>query len=161
MKKGPSLLNVRIVWAALMGSQFVYLAMLAFGLFPPPEVPPQPVMLTVLSGVAFINAVMSVMLPRVLVGPALGAARHRDGHLVGQDRSVLLPRAISVGFTGWIVGMAIAESIALFGLVLGVLGFSLLQAAPFFGLAALITLMKFPTESRFLVPFEEAISGRG
>ncbi len=158
--KPPGILQVRIVWAALLGSQALYLYLLVSGVFETPPEPPAPIMLTVVSAVAMVNGMASIFLPRFLLGQALGRMSEHDRALVQQGRDAILRRAFTMGFPAYIIGIALAEAVAIFGLVLGVMGFTLMTVLPFFAAGAVLTLTKFPTEGRFLAPLEEALSRR-
>lgn len=168
----PRLLTPRILWAALLFSQVIYFAMLAAGLFPRPPVPPEPAMLYGLAGAALVVAVLSWVLPawlwrsaaartnvatKPIETPARSAAyRAEVGPRGFADREAALTLAMQRGFTPFILGCALNESVALFGFVLGFLGFPLLTILPFFVISWLMMLPRFPTERAFLGPLARA-----
>jgi hypothetical protein len=170
----PSLLTPRILWLALLMSQGIYLGILQMpGIVQPPTQPPDPTMLIALAGAALTTAVMSFLLPRIL---RRGAARGSNIETVEtpgtaqsasyraplatargfQDRDAALREGLKQGMSPFIVGLALTESIALFGFVLGFLGHPLFSYLPFFAVAWLLMLVRFPTENTFLGPLADA-----
>jgi hypothetical protein len=142
----------RVLWTALMASLGIYVLMLYMVRWregaPPLPHPPDPVLLPVLSLVATTVAVMSFVMPRFLMKTAArGAKRPRPGEPIDPDllRS-LLPRLQ----TPFILGCALSEAVALFGFVLGFLGFPPLYVAPFFVAGAVLMAVRFPTPESFM-----------
>lgn len=170
----PSLLTPRILWLALLVSQGIYLAILQMpGIVQPPTEPPDPIMLLVFGGAAMMPAITSFVLPRLLRRAAARASRIETVETAGtaqsasyraplattrgfQDRDAALRTGLKQGMAPFIVSLALTESIALFGFVLGFLGHPLLSYLPFFVVAWLLMLVRFPTENTFLGPLADA-----
>ena len=103
----PSILTPRILWAALLFSQAIYVALIAGGILEAPSAPPDPMMLPVLGVVALGTAVVSFVLPRILhrnaVAQAMPTIQHQgmgpdDGRQQEQKKQEGLPqqgRAVS------------------------------------------------------------------
>ncbi len=153
-------MTMRILWAALLVSQGIYLGLVVGQVIPPPEEPPEPVLLTGLSAAAMFSAVLSILLPRMFYRQALAGPQfaHAEGMAQGPDG--VLGVALRLAFAPFIIGCALAESVAIYGLILGLIGFSLLTVAPFFAAGAMLMLVQFPTEGRFRGPMEEALAAR-
>lgn len=152
----PSMFQPRVIWAALLASQGIY-AFIMFGHFlEVPSEPPDPIMLPVLGGVAAMVAVMSFVLPRVLGRPAVAAAvadiRHRELQL-----PEIRKRAFMMGFTPFILSIALSEAVGIFGLVLFAVGYPLTTALVFTAASVVLIAVRFPTERAFLGPLEEAL----
>jgi hypothetical protein len=156
----PSMLQPRIIWAAIGFSQMIFAGLLFAGIFQRPAEPPQPILLTAIAAVAMVNAVLSLVLPRFLLGQAIRAMREREPALGDHGPDVVRRRAFQVSMTPTILGLALAESVSIFGLVIGVLGFGTWQAAPFFAAGIALTAIQFPMEGRFIRPVLEAYGVR-
>ncbi|MFO0681867.1 MAG: hypothetical protein U0234_07450 [Sandaracinus sp.] len=152
----PSILTPRILWAALLFSQAIYVALIAGGILEAPSAPPDPMMLPVLGVVALGTAVVSFVLPRILHRNAVAQAMPTIQHQGMGDLS-LLRAAYQAGFAPLIVSLALSEAVGIYGLVLAALGFPLLYCLPFSALGGVLTLVRFPTERGFLAPFEERL----
>lgn len=170
----PNLNTPRILWAALLFSQVLYFGLLAApGLLERPTTPAEPALFWPIALVAVVVAVTSWVLPAVfwrnafrgsapldtqpLEGGAQSAAYRAEMSARGfVDPQKALTLALQRGFTPFILGVALNESVALFGFVLGFLGHSLLTVLPFFLTAWLMMLPRFPTERMFLRPLARA-----
>jgi F0F1-type ATP synthase membrane subunit c/vacuolar-type H+-ATPase subunit K len=122
--------TMRILWAAIFGSTLALIAVLQ-------QVhvtaqPANPMMPIVFAIVALGCIGVGVMLPLT----TLRAAR-------AQNR--LRPAMYQ---TAAILGLALTESVALFGFVLAFLGFSPASYMPFFGVAWIIFVLRFPQSTR-------------
>ena len=152
----PSILVPRILWAALLGSQALYVALIVLGVLEAPSEPADPIMLPALGAVALGTSVASFVVPRILhrsaIAQALPAVQHQ-----GSGELAVIRAAYQAGMSPFIVSLALSEAVALYGLVLAALGFPVLYCLPFSGLGAMLTLVRFPTESAFLAPFEERL----
>jgi hypothetical protein len=158
-EQAPTLTTARIIWGALLASLGIYVALLVTGFGGPrPEEGPEPVMITALSAVAMFNSLASLLFPRYLLRQGLASSRDRLRELVGQPPEVIGQRAMTLGFAPMIIGLALAESVAIFGLILGLLGAPLLTVAPFFAAGAMLMLVQFPTMGRFRGPLDEALA---
>ena len=158
--KPLGLSQLRIVWAALLASQGIYAAILLGGVLEAPLEPPDPIMLPALGCVALFVAAASMLLPRYFLGQIPRLLTERDRGLREHGQAALFARAIQFAATPFIIGMALAEAVGIFGLVLGALGVPHLMALPFFALSVVLMLMKFPTERGVLEPLERAL-GQG
>jgi F0F1-type ATP synthase membrane subunit c/vacuolar-type H+-ATPase subunit K len=138
------LLVRRILWAALLVSQGIYVWVLAFsGAVPPPMEPPDPMLPMVLGAVALSVAVASFVVPMLLLRSASGASQHApSGRQQAHART----------FTPFIVSLAMSEAVSIFGLVAGYLGHPALVWAPFFAAGFVLTAWRFPTEGRMMGP---------
>lgn len=180
MNTGTPLGTLRVLWAALLGSNVVYVAVSeVLRAQRPLDAPPVDLtMVGALAVAALITAVVSVFLPGRLLRAAARVAPLATRTRLDPDPD---PFAAAQGFrrppptaTAWddpsaardaalrayrapfIVGMALAESISIHGLVLAVLGAPRLAVAPFFALGVALQLARFPTEERVTEAFAEA-----
>lgn len=170
--------TLRVLWAALLGSNAVYLVVSeVLREQRPPDAPPVDVTMVGALGLAsLIAAVVSVLLPgRLLRGAAQGAPlatraevssdplaatqgfrRAPPTAAAWDDPAAARDAALRAYRAPFIVGMALAESISINGLVLAALGAPRLTVAPFFALGAALQLARFPTEARVMEAFAEA-----
>lgn len=127
-----SLLVPRILWAALFASTLIYLIVLevvelqAGGSWQTLVYP--------LAFVAVTTAGASLMAPRMMLrrtASDTSTGTHDGGYL-----------------TTLIVALALAESVAIFGLVLGFLGAPPTVVVPFFAVAWILMIVRFPTKER-------------
>jgi F0F1-type ATP synthase membrane subunit c/vacuolar-type H+-ATPase subunit K len=127
-----SLFVPRILWAALFASTLIYLVVLevvelqADGSWEMLVYP--------LAFIAVTTAGASLMAPRMML------------RRTASDTSTRTPDG---GYlTSLIVGLALAESVAIFGLVLGFLGAPAIVVVPFFAVAWVLMIIRFPTRER-------------
>lgn len=179
----PRLQTMKIIWGALCASVVMYpLVLVASGHGDPSPRGPEPVLVTTLTVMALIVSALSVAMPRMLF-PQM--ARGRARALVSEDRAVtdegqhgfreaassVMTRTFSdpeaaegaahaVYFTRLILELALAEAVANFGVVLGILGLGLKTVLPFFAVALVLQLARFPTRDKVLTAFEEALGAR-
>jgi hypothetical protein len=175
----PALQTARIIWAALLTSTVIFFVALLVTR-PPIESPPEPSMLPILGVVAAVVAVVSFVLPAHLSRQALAAAKietreetvadpsradsdvlpYREAPTVTRrvpvDPGVAVRRALALHQTPLILGLALSESIALFGVVLGLVGFELPLVVPFFVLSWISIAARYPTLERAVRPLEQA-----
>ncbi len=174
------LLTARILWASLLLTNFIYLGVLAYlrsSRTPPPEPASTLVMGLAVAGLA--NAVMSFVLPRSihrraalatgtetregLMGDPLATQGFRtaaaSGRVFSDDRAARRA-AFQVFQSPFVVGMAMAESVSLFGFVLGFLGAEWAQVLPFFAVGIAAQAVRFPTLGRVEGMFEAAHGAR-
>ncbi|MGZ3424801.1 MAG: hypothetical protein ACXWUG_05275 [Polyangiales bacterium] len=119
------LLTLRILWASITSSTLVFLLVLDMAHLPAHR--PNPTMIPVLAVAALGCLAVGIILPRT----TLRAKREA--------------RRPAVMFqTAAILGLAMTEAIALFGLVLGFQGFDLPVFLPFFVVAWLVFALRFP-----------------
>jgi len=160
------LMTLRLLWGALFSSTLIYLVVVFVlrsqgaelaGTEAPPGLAP------VFALVAVVVAVVSIALPRKIARDALSrldlqvGERSADERLFNEDqrrpRRFLDPaRAREQAFpalqTAFILGMALAEAIALFGFVLVLMGFSLTVALPFFAVCWVLMVGRFPAPAK-------------
>jgi F0F1-type ATP synthase membrane subunit c/vacuolar-type H+-ATPase subunit K len=154
----PQLFQARIIWAALVASQFLFIGLLFAGVLRPPPEPPDPQMLYLLAGLSIVVAVVSFALPMYLGGQIAQQVIAQLRHEGEPSNKRIIERAFQAGFSPFIISIALSESISIYGLVLGALGFSRMVALPFFAAGIALTLVRFPTQGTFLRRFEEAFS---
>jgi hypothetical protein len=168
----PVLLTPRILWAAILMSQGIYLVMLNVPGMVDPSQRPDVMMALGMGAAACAAAVASFAIPAMLWGSAARTAkvttddapapianpsyRAQPGNVRGfGNRDAALREGVRVGFAPFIIGIALNESVALCGFVLGFLGHPPMIYLPFFGLSVLLMLPRFPTERTFLKPIAE------
>lgn len=122
---------LRILQFALLASIVVYVG-LATVLSTSPGRPPAPIILIALTFLSVMNVVVILVMRRVFVSKAEEILRNNP-----EDAGALMRWR-----GGYIVTYAIAESVALYGLVLHFLGFTHVEVTPFF-LAGFVLLVFF------------------
>lgn len=152
----PSLLTPRILWAALLASQAMYVGLMVIGIFEVPEEPPDAMMLPVLGVVALGTGAMSFVVPAFVRKSATEQVMRKLPQHEATDAAIFRA-ALEAGFAPFILSIALSEAVAIFGLVLSALGFPLLYCLPFSALGAMLTLIRFPMARTFLAPFEEKL----
>ncbi len=118
-----------IIWMGLFSSTFVYFIILQFGLIPVNEVSGDSSLRLILYGIGFGAAVVSMGIKYVV------------GNLRDSTGGRVTPRWIDAAF---IVCLALAESPALFGLMLGLQGGSPKDSLPLFIISAAAFLLAAP-----------------
>jgi hypothetical protein len=165
--------TVRILWFALFSTTVLFFAM-GF-LLPPASPKPEPIMLPIFGFVALTSAVMSVVLPRKFQDQAFRTRKveiveaadptaasdvipggEGPKRRVFKDRNAAIGAAFPVYQAPFILGMALCESVALFGFALGHLGFGVLERLPFFVVAWIGMLPRFPTLEKIIAGMERA-----
>lgn len=163
----PKLRVMRILWAALLASPAMFLLVgYVVTAERQEQLTPEPFLLPVLGLAALGSAAASVVIPMVLLKPALLALRlpTTDAPSAGPsggrrrprrfvDATAALSGLLTAAQAPFIVGLAMAESVALLGFVLWFLGFAFVYVAPFFAVSWALLLSKFPR----LVSFESAL----
>jgi len=161
---------MKILWAALLASVFVYAGiLLALRNRTPAPHPPDPVMLWGFAATALSSLVMSVWLPHKLRRQMLpvaaaklatrevfaeqlpGGAGLRDAPSatrVFADPAAADAVAYGTAMTPMILTCALRESVAIFGLVLGILHHPPTAWAPFLVVGALGIALEMPTHAR-------------
>ncbi len=175
------LLTTRILWASLLASNFLYLGALAYvraNRTPPP--PPVSALVVALALAGITNAVMSFVVPRLvyqraalatrvdiregLTGDPMGATQgFRTAAASGRvfsDGGAARRVAFQAFQAPFIVGMAMAEAVSLFGFVLGFLGAEWAQVLPFFAVGIAAQAVRFPTARRVEGMFEAVHGAR-
>lgn len=180
---GPmNLMVARILWGALLSTHFIYLVVLATvrGNGSAPQQAPAQTMVLTMAAMAVGNAVMSFVVPRLVYARAVAAnpPETREavmGEAVGgtpgfrtaapsqrvfSDAAAARRQAVQLFQAPFIVGMAMAESVSLFGFVLGFLGAEWAQVLPFFALGIVAQAVRFPTVATVEGMFEQASRAR-
>lgn len=149
--------TVRILWAALFVSTFMLLGVVITarqkGVDPPPFVLP-------LAGVALANAVVAVVLPRVQYRNFARrkefelASDPNDGARVFARPSAVIEALFPMYNPSFLLGMALAESVALLGFVIVYLGHPVIVGIPFFVVCWVLQATKFPTFKAVVSPAE-------
>lgn len=145
----------RILWAALLASTFVYLLVLVV-VAKAPHTPPDPILATVFAVLALGSVAIAFVLPSRLFAQGLATLRFETsetgtfGDRPAGTRVFTSPdRARSAAQpalqTTFVLRMAMLESVALYGFVLGFLGHPTFVYLPFFVLAWALMAMQFPT----------------
>ena len=166
MRAGEQQLRVlRLLWAALLFSTVLMLVITYVAISGRGEaLTPAPLLLPVLGVVAVLEANASVLVPKHLFAHSVKAAKLEVTELPVKERmfnesarrgrkftdaKAARERMLPVAQTTFILGMAFAESVALFGLVLYFLGHPLEVALPFFFVCWALMFSKFPNLKKF------------
>ena len=164
----------RILWGALFVTTVIYLGVLQFmaRFGEIPAAPVEPLMPLAFGVVGLVVAAVSVLLPRHMYRQALqelqlevvtqvdergGAVLFRDAAptiRVFKDPAAVVRSVMPRFFTPFILGMALAEAVALFGFTLAMMGLPLLHALPFWAVAWALMIVHFPAVRRILGPLE-------
>lgn len=143
-----------ILWAAIFASTFIYLLVLQLAARPP-ESPPDALVAIALAFTSVVVAVVSYLLPASILRRSLLAIElptdeakmfsdQPAGTRVFRDPAEARRRALPALQTAMILKLALRESIAIFGLVVGFLGFPMKMYAGFFVVAWMLLLEAFP-----------------
>lgn len=173
MRSHPALITLRLLWFALLAAAFLYLGV-AVGVLSKNAAPAAiPIMPPVLGGVSFMIAIISFVLPPFIyaqvakmgeleikdeVVPSAFPERYREAmpkRQIFADPQAAMNKAYACFMTPFILSLALSEAIALFGLVLVVLGFGVFMALPFFLFGAGLIAVRFPTQTKVLAQFEK------
>jgi F0F1-type ATP synthase membrane subunit c/vacuolar-type H+-ATPase subunit K len=181
--KRPSIATMQILWGALCASVTFYpMIMVAAGHGAARAPGPDATLVIALTAVAVVVGVMSVVFPRFTYAQG---ARQRGATLIGEARTITdqgqhgfrdvatstmtstfrdaeaaETAAFALYQVNLILGLALAEAVANFGLVLGFLGMGVARTLPFFAAALALQLPRFPTRDKVLTAFEEAVGAR-
>lgn len=165
----------RILWLALLMSipMYVVVGFLAA----PKDLTIEPTMSIVLMVVALSEAVASFLLPahirrRGYLGAKLPVEEVPDPNaetmfrdsppMIRQfaESEAALKRLNTLAWTPFIIELAMSEAVAVFGLVMMFLGAEPLMWVPFMALGAILMLVRFPTEPRFVRGLERIYDAR-
>lgn len=170
-----SIQTLRILWGAIFAATLLFLGV---GLFSAQPSETYPATLgIVLAVAAMASAGASLLLPPFLLRQALGRAEvevveepdpdadslYRDQvstRRVFADPDAARSRAMQLFYTPFILGCALAESVAIYGLVLLFLGAPRAQALPFFVISWVLLLTRVPTEAKATAPLEAALGAK-
>ena len=159
----PKLTVMRTIWGALLSGTVMFLVVGYVVISERHEVPaPEPLLLPVLAVTAVSLALGSVLLPPFLLRQAFAAlklvttdapspgpstARRRGKRFV--DPQSIRSRLVLVAQPSFIIGMALAEAVAVHGFVLWFVGFEFAFIIPFFVVCWGLMLSKFPRPGAF------------
>jgi len=146
-----------ILWAALFGSTFMYL-FVWFMIPHPAPAPLEPIMPIALGATALSVIGVAFFLPARLLAQAVGSLSirtveaERFGDVPAGTRYFENPEAARRAAapalqTAFILRMALFESVAIFGLVLGFLGHPPFAFGGFFVVAWALMALEFPTQA--------------
>lgn len=146
-----SLATPRIVWGALLASTCVYafvLFQLSTGSWGTSEAaPPSDLPAEWLAAIGLLMAPAAFVVRKSILGSlALGAPEATNEKDVASDEELMgaLGTALPKYFTGMIIGLALSESVAVFGLVAAFLSQDPTLFLPGWALAALLMVLQFP-----------------
>ena len=164
--------TIRTLWFALLPSNFIFVAVIANGVGAKNADPQVHAMVPLFGALAAGTAVLSFFLPARAFATALRAAKiqvsDEPGEAPGGFRQAALVQKIVARPTevlvdalarwqpAFLMGMALAESISLLGLVLGYLGAPPLAYLPFVGAGLTIMLVKYPRLDAVTTAIERA-----
>ena len=168
----------RLIWGALLLSTFAYLGVGWWMVQQRTEA--VEVEMTLLYGLAaagFCSAVASLVLPRFFLGawtrrvklkvedrPDPTAETHYRQHVTGSrvfvDPDEARRQLAAAFFVPLILGLALAESVAIYGLVLLLLGSSWPEAIGFFAASWVLMAVRFPLEGPLVATLEKAKNAR-
>ena len=150
------------LWGAIFSSTFMMLG--ALFVVRPEGMTPDPMMLPVLGAVALGTACFTLIFPKRLFRAALQGLNvdtteiEDPTSLPGSGRMLKVPKHPEVALravfqrhqTPFILGLALGESVSLFGFVLGYLGFPLPFVLPFFVASWGLMAVQFPNRAAIL-----------
>jgi len=165
------MITPRILWGALLASTGIYLVILQTLELAPGE--PDPMMLPALAIAGAFSAITSIAWPAYAQRQAAASATFEieevpDPNAQGMfrdqvptlrrfaDPDAVVSKGMALFFTPYILAMALAESVAIYGFVLGFLGFDLVTIIPFWVVAWALMLVRFPRWSDVIAPLEKA-----
>lgn len=177
----PQIRTMQILWAALLSTPFLYvLVVISTGRAAANEPGPPALFYGVFGLLSLSLGAMSLALPGYLRGRAARGAvlvsglevddaqRYAPEHEQGfreaaaaeverrfRDPQRAAETAARVYMTPFILGMALAEAVANFGLVLAFMGAGARAALPFFAATVALQVMRYPSRARVLAAFEE------
>jgi hypothetical protein len=142
------ILNLRIIWTALLGSQLIYGFVLIF-LISQNDTPPESVnqfLLPMFSSVAIILFFAAIYLQRFLLKEAKKQLQAKTGELVLSKLNI--EDLIQFYTAPFIVRLALFEAVALFGFSLGFLNKDINFYIPFVTASMVAYFFNFPTEEK-------------
>lgn len=158
-----ALMTMRVMWGAISGST-VLLLIVGFTAAPAPEQPPQMVMLVAVGALSLGLIGASQVVPKQVLVGALKAQKFqvveppatermfndapRRGRKFAEPEQVRL-KLIQCAQTPFILGLALSEAVAIFGLMLMMLGFQLTHTLGFFVVSWVLLLSKYPKLESF------------
>ncbi len=143
-----NLMQLKIVAGALVGSVFVYVVVV-FVLFmdPDPDQVANTTLLFPMAGMAGLSMLAILPLRKMLLG-TFALPFLADGAGAGPQWSEQVEQAALAKYaTGTIVGLAVAESVAIYGLVASFLAQDPMLVLPFAATAVLLMAAQFPSDA--------------
>src|SRR5687767_5763591 len=166
--------TLRVLWAALMASVGLFAVVIL--LLPPSGATPDPLHLPLFGGVAASIAIASLLVPRQILSAAVKSAALEIEEVadpdapsgfagvkrvaVFKDPAQARRRAFMIYQQYTILGCALSESVALFGVVLSRLGHPPTTGLPFVLFSLLLMALRFPSEEKALALFQSAAKAR-
>lgn len=143
----PSLMQLRIICFAMLVSVFVYVGVVFF-LFasPDPGQVPNTSLLIPMAGMAGLSVVALPVLRKMLLGTIALPFLAGEAGAAPQWTPEVEKAALAKYVTGSIVGFAVAESVAIYGLVASFLAQDPLLVVPFAVTSVLLIGVQFPSE---------------
>ncbi len=159
-----------VLYSAILTSTFVIFGIL-FVVKPEVAGPHEPILAIAIGAVAVVVAVVSFVLPGIVLKasvkqlgletrPAPSFGDLPAGTLVFANPAGARARAAASLQSAMIVRIALREAIALFGFVLGILGFGLPIVLPFFVLAWVLLALAFPSDGSMDRQLEKAAGAK-
>lgn len=165
----------RILWLGLLSSTFMFMVVGFVGA--PQDLELDPTMLYVFAGLGVMEVVMSFLLPAHIrrrsyldakfaveeVPDAKAEAMFRDSPpMIRQfaEPEKVRARLGALSWTAFIIELAMGDAVAVFGLVLAMLGGDPMEWLPFMVVGALLIAIRFPTEARFVKALERVYDAR-
>lgn len=163
----------RILWEAIALSSVALLVLLNVKR-PTPNAPLEPIMVVGIAAVALIDAISSFVVPAILFKKAVATVevdvvreaasdpsavssyRNAPTRRVFADAKGAMRIALLTFQRPFILSLALTESIAMLGFILGFLGHPRPTYLPFFVVSWLLFLPRFPTRAAVLGRFERA-----
>lgn len=146
--------TMRILWASLASSTAFFLVVLRMHAPEESEAPPH--MAEIFGALALGTAVLAVFFPAQQLSRALRVMPAPTRGRVFENPEQALIDAFKRAQSTFIIGMALCESIALLGLVLGLMGEPKSAYVPFFVFAVALMATKFPRTSAIARALERA-----
>jgi hypothetical protein len=172
----PALSTFRILWGSMLASIGLYAFILGSGLAQTAAAPQAPHLVYVLGVAALMCAGGSIVVPRIVYqqavlknsplaivdepAPDASSAKYRQQaptRKVFADPAAARQVAMRCFASPFILSIALSEAVALFGLVLGILGFGFPTAGLFFAGGLCLVAARFPTEQRIFEPFQRLL----
>jgi hypothetical protein len=167
----------RVLWGALLASTFIYLYVLYTVARDRADLEPDPALLPALGAVALGAAVASFLLPAQMHRAAAKSVKLEVKEIPDPNASVAFrdqtptirvfadpdevrKKAVALYHTPLILSLALSEAVAVFGLVLGFLGFDWMMVLPFFVTSWILFALRFPEARHALEPLEKAHDAR-
>lgn len=158
-----ALATMKVMWAGISFSTVLFLAV-GVGVAQVPDQPPERMMLFAFAALSLGLLAASQLVPKQVLIAALKAQKFEVLEPPAEERMFddsprrgrkfaapdqVRQKLIQCAQTPFIVGIALSEAIAIMGLVLMMLGFSLQHALGFFVVSWALLLSKFPRLSSF------------